>query len=137
MKAWLYRILNKVLGKNLDATPVSVILDQMHEPRPLPLGMTEFEEWSDRIISGALISCDVDSQKFACASMLKMMGATEDHKEDVFFIKSLRRSAIQQIADAKLRELKDKSTAKLAAENAARQPVEVVLSSPDLHVVQN
>ncbi len=114
-------MLNKFLGKNLDNTPVSLILDQMHEPRPLPLGMTEFEEWSDRIISGALIPCDIDSQKFACASMLKMMGATEDHKEDIFFIKSLRRSAIQQIADGVLKELQAKAKARLAAEEESKK----------------
>lgn len=125
-----YKLMSWLRGKNLHNTPVELISEQMHEMRPLPLGMTEFDEWSDRIISGALISCDVDSQKFACASMLKMMGATEDHKEDIFFIKSLRRSAIQQIADAKLAELQAKAKARLAAEELAKTPSNVIDINP-------
>ena len=50
--------------------------------RPLPQGMTEFEEWADRIISGALVTADPMSLKFALANMIMHLGPTESHKED-------------------------------------------------------
>ncbi len=113
---WFYKFMSWFRGKNLENTPISLILDQMHEPRSLPMGKQEFEDWSDRIISGALIPADIDSQKFALAHLITAMGPTEDHKEDIFFIKSLRRSAIQQCAQSIQQHLKEKSMAKLAAE---------------------
>ena len=120
MKQIINRFLPKLLGRNLASTPVDVISDQMRELRPLPMGRTEFEEWSDRIIAGALVPAQADSVKFALANMLTMMGATEDHKEDIFFIKSLRRSAIQQVAQDVQRELHDKAKVRLAAEESQK-----------------
>src|ERR1700678_3842729 len=108
---WFYRLMAWIFGRNLDSTPVVVISDQMREQTPLPLGMTEFDEWSNRIISGALVTADHDSQKFALASMIKMMGPTEDHKEDIFFMKSLRRSAMEQIATAVQHQIRDAAKA--------------------------
>ena len=113
---WFYRLMAWIFGRNLVSTPVEVIRDQLRELRPLPLGMTEFDEWSDRIISGALVTADHESQKFALASMIKMMGPTEDHKEDIFFMKSLRRSAMEQIATAVQHQIRDAAKARLAAQ---------------------
>jgi len=96
--------------------PIAKIIDQMNEPRPLPLGMTEFDEWSDRIIAGTLLPADPESQKFALASMLMHLSPTTDHESDGYFIKSLRKSAINQIAHAKMTEIRDAAKARLAAE---------------------
>lgn len=96
------------------------ILEQMGERRPLPMGRTEFEEWSDRIISGALVSADKESLKFALANLLLHLGPTESHKEDAFFIHSLRKFAVNQVADAIRVEIRDKAKARLAAEEAAK-----------------
>lgn len=86
-------------------TPKEVILDQLNEPRPLPMGRAEFEEWSDRIISGALVKADIPSQKFALANLLLHLGPTESHKPDAFFIHSLRKFAVNQVADEIRKEL--------------------------------
>lgn len=105
---------------NTDETSIQTILDQMLEKRPLPTGMDEFEEWSDRIISGTLLQADADSQKFALAEMLLHLNPTNDHECDGYFIKALRKSAVNQIADAKRRELRDKAKARLKAEEEAK-----------------
>ena len=107
---------------NTEETPVDVSSEQMKEPRPLPMGVAAFHEWSDRIISGALLPMDkdadeqtfIDSQKFACADLLMHIGPTESHKSDAHFIHSLRVSAIKQVAHAMRIEIRDKAKARLA-----------------------
>lgn len=118
-----WKILAQVRGKNSVSTPVDVIRAQMLEPRPLPLGMTEFEEWSARIIAGSMLTADVASQKFALANQLMHLGPTEDHKEDIFFIKTLRKFAVNQIADGVRRQLHEErkaATAKAEAEEVEK-----------------
>jgi hypothetical protein len=68
--------LPKLLGRNLKSTSATVITAQMLEPRPLPMGRQEFEDWSDRIISGTLCKATIESQKFALAEMLMHLGPT-------------------------------------------------------------
>jgi len=116
MRKWFYKFIAKLLRRNLQNTPPEVILDQMLEVRPLPLGKTEFHEWADRIISGTMITATPESQKFALANMLLHLGPTEDHKEDIFFIKSLRKFAVNQVADDARKEMRDQEKARLAAE---------------------
>lgn len=118
------------MGRNIDNTPTSVILDQMTEKRPLPVGMTEFDIWSDRVISGTGLPATPESQKFALAQMLINLKPTEDHECDAYFIKALRKSAINQIAVAKMEQIRDEAKARLKAEeaeaaqlNAAATPV--------------
>ena len=93
--------------KNSALTPKGVILTQMEEPRHLPMGMKEFEEWSTRIISGALIPTeDETSLKAALAAMLMALGPTEDHKPDSFFIHSLRKAAANEVAHSVFQKIK-------------------------------
>ena len=120
LKAKLYACWAIVTGANSSSTPVSTIHAQLHEPRPLPIGMTEFEEWSDRIISGAMLTADAESQKFALANELLQLKPTEDHKEDIYFIKLLRKFAVNQIADAARVDIREKVKARLAAEEVAK-----------------
>lgn len=94
-------------GRNSDSTPVSVIHDQLMERRPMPIGVKQFEEWSDRIISGAMVKADVQSQKFALASMLVQLGQRETFKEDAHFIAALRKSATDQTAQYIMKEIKE------------------------------
>ena len=104
----IYKIYSWIFRKNHSNTPKEIIIDQMLEPRPLPIGRTQFEEWSDRIISGALVEVDVDSQKFTLAQSLLHLGPTESHKPDAFFIHSLRKLAINQTAIDMSQEIKKK-----------------------------
>lgn len=104
--------------KNDGEFPVEGILEQMLEPRPLPQGMTEFHEWGDRIISGALVKgAKTEDQKFALASMIMHLGPTESHKPDAYFVHALRKGASNQIAHAYIMECKQ---AQKAAEEAAK-----------------
>lgn len=118
-----HALLAKLTGKNFKSTPPSVIVDQMNEPRPLPMGRKEFHEWSDRIISGSLIPTTVDkethteSQKFALAASLLHIGPTESHKPDAYFIHHLRVSAIKQVAVMMGEELKKERAERLAKES--------------------
>ena len=122
-KSLFYYLLAKFTGKNSSNTPVDVIITQMTEKRPLPTGMTEFDEWADRIISGTLLPATPESQKFALAQMLIGFKPTEDHECDAYFIKSLRKSAINQIAAAKMDELRAAAKARLLAQQEAQAAV--------------
>lgn len=100
--------------KNTKSTPKREILSQMQEPRPLPMGRTDFDEWSNRIISGALVPHDQEqeeifqeSQKFALATMLLHIGPTESHKPDAYFIHGLRVAAIKQVGHSMMLEIKE------------------------------
>jgi hypothetical protein len=107
----------RVKEANTADTPVETISEQMRERRPLPLGRQEFEEWSDRIISGCLIpGATSESLKFALADMLLHLGPTESHKEDAFFIHALRKCAVNQVADSMRKEIRDATKARLAKE---------------------
>ncbi len=115
-----YAIWAILRGKNSGNTPKGVIVDQMNERRALPTGMQEFHEWADRIISGALLSADVESQKYSLANMLLHLGPTESYKEDAFFIHSLRKFAVNQIADAVRKDIHEQVKSRLAVEEAAK-----------------
>ncbi len=126
-----HRCVAKLIGKNSQSTPKEVIVDQMNEPRPLPLGRKEFEDWSERLISGALLSGGKEdpevfkeSQKFALANMLMHLGPTESHKPDAFFIHSLRKFAVNQVADTVRKELHEAAKKRTEAEEAARKSLE-------------
>lgn len=114
-----HSILAKISGHNLESTPKEVIIDQMNESRPLPMGRKEFEDWSDRIISGAVIPGGEDDKaafttsiKFALAEMVMHLGKTESHKPDAYFIHCLRKGAINQVAFTVMSEIKAEQKAK-------------------------
>lgn len=114
---------------NADDLPVDTINEQMREPRPLPMGRAAFDDWAERIISGALIPNNsgephellIESQRFALANMLMHLGPTESHKPDAYFIHSLRKFAINQVADTVRKELHDAAKARTAAAEAQKQ----------------
>ncbi len=105
---------------NSEDTPSHEILEQMLEPRPLPMGRKEFDAWSDRIISGALIpGATAASQKWALAEMIMHLKPTDSHCPDAHFIHCLRKSAANQVAYAVMEELRAAEKARLAAEEEA------------------
>lgn len=98
----------------------------MLEPRPLPMGRKEFDEWAERIISGALVPCDPatdpelfkETQKCTLAGMIMHLGPTESHKPDAYFIHSLRKAAVNEVAHAIGTELKQKARERFLAKQA-------------------
>ncbi len=117
---------------NDDTTSTLEISEQLKEPRPLPMGRQEFEEWSDRIIAGALLpptkedpQVFIDSQKAVLASMILHLGPTESHKPDAYFIHSLRKAAVNQVAHTIGEELRAKAKERLALEETIRKTHEI------------
>lgn len=123
----LLKLWARLTGRNSKHLPKAVIVNQMLEPRPLPVGRTEFEEWSDRIISGALLPADAASQKFALADALLHLGPTESHKPDAHFIHTLRKFAVNQVAVEMRKELHDERKAALAKEEAGNENVTKII----------
>lgn len=120
--------MRKVL-KNSARTPKKKILDQMNEKRPLPMGRKEFDEWSERIISGALLpggkddpEAFIDEQKRVLCGMILHCGPTESHKEDAFFIHSLRKNASNFTAQEMFTELQAKAKERVAKRLEKEQP---------------
>lgn len=138
----IHSIVSKLLGTNLQSTPKEVILDQMHEPRPLPMGRDDFMKWSERIMCGALLPKDPnepeevfqESIRYALCNMLLHLGPTESHKPDVFFIHSLRKFAINQVADTLRKETFEKRKAMLA-EKEEKEKEKETIRCPVLEVV--
>ena len=100
------------------------LIKEMQEPRPLPLGVTEFHEWSDRIIKAAMLTATPESQKFALSDMILHLNPTEDHKDDAFFIKTLRKTAINQVADQMRQDLRNAAKARYEAEMMLKKAAE-------------
>jgi hypothetical protein len=117
--------ISQLTGKNSKYTPTAVIKDQLNEKRARPLGVAEFHIWSDRIISGACIpGATAESIKFALADQLLHLGPTVDFESDLYFIKCLRKFAINQVADSMRREIRDTAKARLDAEKTKLEIVE-------------
>jgi hypothetical protein len=118
MLKYLFLFLNRLLGRNLIATPIETIRAQLDEVRPLPIGRDQFLKWSDRIISGAMVEADSDSQRFALASMVLQLGPTEAFKSDRHFVASLRKVATNQTCHTMAQEFKLAATARFEREKA-------------------
>jgi hypothetical protein len=121
---WLSRTF---LGKNTQDTSVNVISAQLNEPRPLPLGKAEWTLWVDRILSGVILEADRESLEYALATMILSLKPTESHVPDAFFIHSLRKSAANQVADNRRKELYAAKQVKVEAEKAA----EAIAANPN------
>lgn len=105
--------------RNTSLTSKASILRQLNEPRPLPMGAKEFEEWADRIISGAMVpTTKPESLKPVLACMIQALGPQESHKPDAYFIHSLRKAAANEVARAKFTEEKLKREADSKAQEA-------------------
>lgn len=138
---YLYALWAWLTGKNPCSLPPDMIVGQLNEPRSLPLGKTEFAEWSKRIIAGALIPnedglCvyhDEDKatpeqrekleifevgQLFTLSDLLLHLGPTESHKPDAFFIHSLRKFAVNQVAITMRKLIKEEHDKTKAAKDA-------------------
>ncbi len=96
-------------------------------PTRLPVGMTEFNKWSQDIIDLAGPMADEDSMRWAIASQVMHQGATSDCIPKRFFVSALRKAAANQVANQVFQDLKIKqqqraeAEAKAAAEQAASE----------------
>lgn len=89
------------------------------ERKPLPIGKAQAIEWSDRIIAGAAVDADKETQRFALMGMLMQIAPTEAFKEDAYFMLALRSAAVKQTAHLMAQELKEAHEKKKQAEATA------------------
>lgn len=99
-------------------------------PRKLPAGLTEFEAWIDRIVTQTGLIADIDSMRFALASILIHADSKHGALPDKYFTDRLVKSAANQVASQVFQDIKTKQTeeaAKAAQQpaKAAQQPAEV------------
>lgn len=85
-------------------------------PTQLPVGMTEFQEWSDSILSLSKVP-DNDSTRFAIAVMILHLNASEDRKPKHYFVKCLNKSAANECGNAIAMALKEKQKQAAQAED--------------------
>ena len=83
----------------------------------LPMGMTEFNTWSERLIALAGVpTSNIESLKKILAEMIMHYKANEDYVEDEVFIKGLRRAAANEVAFAVLQAFNQKKLAAIQDE---------------------
>lgn len=83
-------------------------------PRHLPVGMSEFETWAQRILSQTGKFADEDSMKFALASILIHADARHGSLPDKYFTDRLRKSAANQVSSQVFQNIKAKQAEELA-----------------------
>lgn len=103
---------------NKEDLAVGDMTRELLEKQALPIGRTQFMEWSDSIIAAACIEAETESLRFSLATMLMHLGPTEAFKEDAFFVLSLRKGAVNQTAHAMMTELKEAQEKKQAEATA-------------------
>lgn len=102
-------------------------LKEVSKKRPLPVGLTEFHEWADRIIEIADLEATPESQKYTLANLILHMKPTEAFCEDAYFVGSLRKAASNQVADYYRQKVYPEVKERLAKEEAKSRPeVEIV-----------
>jgi hypothetical protein len=104
---------------NNEQLSVGDMQDDRLERKPLPIGKTQAMEWSDRIIEGAAVEADKETQRFALMGMLMQINPTEAFKEDAYFMLALRAAAVKQTAHLIAQEIKEAHEKKKQAEATA------------------
>lgn len=90
----------------------------------LPVGLTEFDDWSDRIIRAADMPATYESQKFALAGMILNESDKESYYEDNHFVAKLRKAAANQVAQEVMKNIKEaRAQRKLEEEQAAAKGI--------------
>lgn len=87
-------------------------------PTNLPTGMTEFNAFADSIIELSGKYADEDSMRFAVASMIIHLGPQKGSAPKNFFVRSLRKSAANQVASQVFQDIKLKMTEQQAKQQA-------------------
>lgn len=83
-------------------------------PSPLPVGLTQYEEWSNEVIELAGAPNN-DSTKFTVAVMILHLDSTAAYKPKIFFVKSLKKAMSNQTVSQIIQDLKTKQAEELEA----------------------
>ncbi len=90
-------------------------------PRPLPVGMADYEKLIDRVILLGGNYADRDSISFVMSSEIMHLGALQSSIPDRFFVRRLRKLAANQIAGQTMQNIKNKQIEAAQAQEAAKQ----------------
>jgi hypothetical protein len=127
---------NKALGECQESLKQQLI-DMCELKRPLPVGVTEFHAWSDRIIAAAGLTATPESQKFALANIIINLGQTIAFESDEHFINCLRKSAANQVADHIRTEVREAAKLRLAKLEEQNKAEVTAPSEQDGEVLEN
>jgi len=95
-------------------------------PSRLPVGKTEFEQWSDSIIELYSPPGDKRSIKFGLCALLMRLNQTEAFKSKAFFALCLYKGAAAQVAAYVMEEIKAEQRAEYeAAEKSRAEAIDV------------
>lgn len=104
-------------GENIEQ--VADITKEMLEKRALPIGRTQFMEWSDRIIDGSMVKAERESLRFVLAERLQHIAPTDAFMPDANFILQLRTIAVKETAFNIFQEIKQEREKQKQAEATA------------------
>lgn len=99
-------------------------------PTRLPLGMSEFNAWSDSIVELTGPIADADSLKWVIANEIMRLNPGRDKVAKRLFVKLLRKYAANQIAAGFVMELKQKQEQKKQQELEQQKAAEAAQVSP-------
>lgn len=95
-------------------------------PSPIPTGMQAFYAWSDDLSSTYWMPTeDVDSIRYALATVIMHLGPTAAYRSQYYFVLTLRASAAKQVAGGVFHEIKTKQQAAQAEFKKAADGLEV------------
>lgn len=107
-------------------------------PSPVPTGMGEFDIWATSIVNTyKMPTQDVDSIKYALATMIMHSGPTEAYKSKFHFALALNASAAKQVAGGVFREIKDRHDAAVKAAAQKQNEATQLKAVASLEPVQN
>jgi phosphatidylserine/phosphatidylglycerophosphate/cardiolipin synthase-like enzyme len=87
-------------------------------PKPLPMNIPQFNDWARRIIIQAgLPTNNLETQKFALASMILQTSPTDYFRPDQYYVDCLRKAASDQVALQVMEDIKIERAKKMAAQN--------------------
>jgi hypothetical protein len=86
-------------------------------PSRLPAGKTEMHAFMDDVIEISGKFADIDSMKFAMASMVLRLESTTSRVSKQYFAKALRKAAANQVVSVILNDIKDAQAAAIAEAN--------------------
>lgn len=104
-------------------------------PSQLPVGVSEFDSWAERIVKTYELEALADAQslKFVLANVILHLDQSIAHASDWYMAKRLLKAASNQVSSYKFQEIKQYQEEARAKEQAAAklQQTEATVSQPE------
>jgi hypothetical protein len=95
-------------------------------PTPLPIGMQEFEHWSQSILAMVPQLPNNDSMRFVLAAMIQRLDPARNLVPKRYFVKALLRAAAGEVAHNIMFEAKERQKAQQQSQETATSKLQVV-----------